>query len=69
MTTIRLDLDVDDVNLVLEALGKLPFVQVYQLIGRIQAQAQAQVQVQAPGAGAPDQQVRAEVVDGSGVQP
>lgn len=67
MTTLRLDLDVDDVNLVLEALGKLPFVQVYQLIGRIQAQAQAQVQ--APGAGAADQQVRAEVVDGGALQP
>ena len=49
MSTIRLELGVDDVNLVLEALGKLPFVQVYQLIGRIQSQAQAQVQVQPPG--------------------
>lgn len=44
MSTIRIELGVDDVNLVLEALGKLPFVQVYQLIGRIQSQAQAQVQ-------------------------
>ena len=71
MTTLRLDLDVDDVNLVLEALGKLPFVQVYQLIGRIQAQAQAQVQVQAPaaGLGAADQQMRFEVDDGAAVRP
>lgn len=71
MTTIRLDLDVDDVNLVLEALGKLPFVQVYQLIGRMQAQAQAQVQVQASGAGAgaPDQQLRFDVDDGAAARP
>ena len=63
MSNIRLDLGVDDVNLVLEALGKLPFVQVYQLIGRIQSQAQAQVQP--PGA----DQMRVEVVDDGGGKP
>lgn len=43
---IRLELEIEETNLILEALGKMPFVSVYQLIGRIQAQAQAQVQVQ-----------------------
>jgi len=48
-TTITLELDVQDTNLILEALGKLPFVSVYQLIARIQQQAQAQVQRAADG--------------------
>lgn len=43
---IKLELEIEDTNLILEALGKLPFVTVYQLIGRIQAQAQAQIQAQ-----------------------
>lgn len=63
-SSIRLELAVDDVNLVLEALGKLPFVQVYQVIARIQAQAQAQIQ----GAGG-DAQMRVEIDDGSRPQP
>jgi hypothetical protein len=41
---IKLELEIEDTNLILEALGKLPFVTVYQLIARIQGQAQAQVQ-------------------------
>lgn len=44
MNTIKLELNVDEVNLVLETLGQLPFARVYTLIGRIQAQAQAQMQ-------------------------
>lgn len=42
--TIKLELEVDETNLILEALGAMPFVRVYQLIGRIQEQARAQVQ-------------------------
>ena len=42
--TIKLELEVDETNLILEALGALPFVRVYQLIGRIQEQARTQVQ-------------------------
>lgn len=42
--TITLELELQETNLILEALGKLPFVSVYQLIGRIQQQAQAQMQ-------------------------
>jgi hypothetical protein len=41
--TIKVELSVEDVNMILEALGSLPFVKVYQLIGRLQAQARAQL--------------------------
>lgn len=46
--TINLELSLDDVNKILEALGSLPFSQVYQLIGSIQRQAQGQLGEQAP---------------------
>jgi len=48
MSTITIELSIDDTNLVLQALGQLPFVKVYELIGRIQAQAAPQVQAAAP---------------------
>lgn len=44
--TIKLELSVEDVNLILEALGALPFARVYALIARLQQQARAQL---APG--------------------
>ncbi len=44
--TIKLELEVEDTNLILEALGQLPFVRVYQVISRIQEQARAQIQEQ-----------------------
>jgi hypothetical protein len=40
---ITLELEVEQVNLILEALGALPFARVYQLISTIQQQAQAQL--------------------------
>lgn len=40
---INLNLTFDEVNLVLKALGSLPFNQVYELIGKIHDQANAQV--------------------------
>lgn len=43
---LRFELSIDDVNLILESLGQLPFARVYSLIGRIQEQARAQL----PGA-------------------
>lgn len=43
MHKITLELDVDDTNLILEALGQLPFARVYQLIGKIQESARAQI--------------------------
>jgi hypothetical protein len=39
---ITLKVNTDEANLVLEALGNLPFVRVYALIGRLQQQAAAQ---------------------------
>jgi hypothetical protein len=44
MNTIKLELNIDEVNVILEALGQLPFARVYTLIGRIQEQAHAQLQ-------------------------
>ena len=43
MSTIKLELGIDDVNLILEAVGQLPFARVYKLVGRIQEQVQAQL--------------------------
>lgn len=40
---IQLDLTIEDTNLILEALGALPFAQVYALIGRIQERARQQI--------------------------
>lgn len=40
---LKLELSIDDVNLILESLGQLPFARVYGLIGRIQEQARAQL--------------------------
>lgn len=37
---IALDLSLEQANLVLEALGQLPFVRVYELIATVQEQAQ-----------------------------
>jgi hypothetical protein len=44
MNNLKLELSIDDTNLILEALGNLPFARVFQLIGRIQEQARAQVE-------------------------
>ncbi|MEW9552240.1 hypothetical protein [Nonomuraea sp. NPDC050783] len=40
---ISLSLTVAEANAVLDALGRLPYVQVYELIGTIQEQAQTQL--------------------------
>lgn len=52
MQNIKLELNIEETNLILEALGQLPFARVYALIGRIQEQAKAQLQ---PPPGAPEQ--------------
>lgn len=44
MQTIQLELTLAEVNQLLDALGDKPYVQVYQLIQRIQQQAGAQLQ-------------------------
>lgn len=48
---IKLELTVDQVNVILEALGRLPFAQVYELIHSIQEQAQGQLASASEGQG------------------
>ena len=43
MSDIRLDITVDEANVILEALGERPFATVFELVAKIQAQAQAQL--------------------------
>ena len=43
MNPIQLSLSVEEVNLILEALGQQPYAKVYQLIGKIQQQAETQI--------------------------
>ena len=43
MQNITLTLSTEETNLILEALGKLPYVKSYGLIGNIQQQATAQL--------------------------
>ena len=52
MQEISLKLTIDDINLILEAAGALPFAKVYGLIGKIQEQAAQQIQP--PAAAAPE---------------
>jgi hypothetical protein len=41
---LKLTLTLDETNLILEALGNLPFVRVYILINAIQQQAKTQIE-------------------------
>ena len=43
MQEIKLDLAIDDVNMILEGLGNLPFAKVYALVGKVQEQAGQQI--------------------------
>ena len=43
MKNINLQLTIDETNLVLEALGNLPFSMVFTLVAKIQAQASEQL--------------------------
>lgn len=43
MQDVKLSLSIDDINLILEGLGQMPFVRVYTLINNIQTQATQQV--------------------------
>ncbi len=44
MDEITLKVTVDEANLILDALGNMPFKQVYTLVGKIQNQANEQLQ-------------------------
>lgn len=43
MSTIDLQLSIEETNLILEALGNLPFSKVYALISKVQEQASQQL--------------------------
>ncbi len=43
MQTINVSVTVDETNLILEALGAMPFARVYELVDKIQRQAQEQI--------------------------
>jgi len=43
MKTITLTLTIDEANLVLDGIGRLPFAKVYTLVNKIQGQAKAQM--------------------------
>lgn len=43
MQEIKLSLPVEDMNLILEGLGNLPFAKVFTLVGKIQEQASEQI--------------------------
>jgi hypothetical protein len=49
MKNLQLELTIEETNLILEALGALPFAQVYTLIGRIQERARKQLTDQDAG--------------------
>ena len=44
MQEIKLSLAIEEVNLILEGLGSLPFAKVYALVGKIQEQAARQIE-------------------------
>jgi hypothetical protein len=44
MNEIKLSLTIEDANVVLEALGNLPFARVYTLVAKIQEQAARQLE-------------------------
>lgn len=43
MSTLALEVTIDEANLILEGLGQLPFIRVYSLITKIQEQAAKQL--------------------------
>ena len=40
---MKLDLTINEINLILQALGNAPYVQVFELVQKIREQAQGQV--------------------------
>ncbi len=50
MKTIRLELTVAEANLIVESLGQMPYVRVFELIQKLQAQAQHQLNQEQAGA-------------------
>lgn len=51
MQDIQLRLSIDELNLILEGVGNLPFARVFALVGKIQTQAAEQLQAAQAGPG------------------
>lgn len=62
MQDIQLRLSIDELNLILEGVGGLPFARVFALVGKIQAQAAEQLQ--AAQAGQPPQATASQAAQG-----
>lgn len=43
---MKIDLTINEINVILQALGNAPYAQVFELVEKIRTQAQAQVQTQ-----------------------
>ena len=48
MKTIQLEVSLTEANLIMEGLGQMPYVRVFELIQKLQGQAQAQMQPTTP---------------------
>jgi hypothetical protein len=46
MEQISINLTIEEVNKILDSLGQRPYIEVFELINKIQGQAQAQLQAQ-----------------------
>lgn len=40
---MKLDLELNEVNIIMQALGNMPYAQVFELVQKIREQAQAQI--------------------------
>jgi hypothetical protein len=40
---VKLDLTINEVNIIMQALGNMPYAQVFELVQKIREQAQAQI--------------------------
>jgi hypothetical protein len=56
MNKLDIKLSVDEVNLILESLGHLPYLRVYELVTNIQGQAREQLEASQNGAAPVKQQ-------------
>ncbi len=57
MLKIKLELDIDDTNLLLEGLGQLPYIRVYKLVQYVQEQGRAQITASQLGPNGADRSV------------
>jgi hypothetical protein len=63
MNEITLQITVDEANLILEALGNLPFVRVYALIAKLQQQAREHLNAGGAAAAADEASPAAPTID------